>query len=66
MEIIIIKSIITATEKKKKKSRTNYRVNQNIRGICVRVRAPMHIQSCPTLCDPMDWSPPVSPVHGMQ
>ena len=21
-------------------------------------------QSCPTLCDPMDWGPPVSSVHG--
>ena len=21
-------------------------------------------QSCPTLCDPKDWSPPDSPVHG--
>ena len=21
-------------------------------------------QSCPTLCDPMDWSPPGSSVHG--
>ena len=22
------------------------------------------LQSCPTLCDPMDWSPPGSSVHG--
>ena len=22
-------------------------------------------QSCPTLCDPIDWSPPGSPVHGI-
>ena len=22
-------------------------------------------QSCPTLCDPMDWSPPGSSVHGI-
>ena len=22
-------------------------------------------QSCPTLCDPMDYSPPGSPVHGV-
>ena len=22
-------------------------------------------QSCPTLCDPMDCSPPVSPIHGI-
>ena len=23
------------------------------------------LQSCPTLCDPMDGSPPGSPVHGI-
>ena len=23
------------------------------------------LQSCPTLCDPMDCSPPGSPVHGI-
>ena len=23
------------------------------------------LQSCPTLCDPMDWSPPGTPVHGL-
>ena len=22
-------------------------------------------QSCPTLCDPMDWSPPGFPIHGI-
>ena len=22
-------------------------------------------QSCPTLCDPLDWSPPGSSVHGI-
>ena len=25
----------------------------------------MHAQSCPTLCDPMDCSPPGSSVHGI-
>ena len=28
--------------------------------ICVRVT-----QSCPTLCNPMDWSPPGSSLHGI-
>ena len=23
------------------------------------------VQSCPTLCDPMDWGPPGSSVHGI-
>ena len=23
------------------------------------------LQSCPTLCDPMDGSPPGSPIHGI-
>ena len=34
--------------------------------VCVRacVRACMHAQSCPTLCNPMDCSPPGSSVHG--
>ena len=25
----------------------------------------MHVQSCPTFCNPMDWSPPGSSVHGI-
>ena len=25
----------------------------------------MHAQSCPSLCDPMDYSPPGSSVHGI-
>ena len=29
--------------------------------VCVRVKS---LQSCPTLCDPMDSSPPGSSVHG--
>ena len=27
--------------------------------------APKSFQSCPTLCDPRDGSPPGSPVHGI-
>ena len=29
---------------------------------CIRAKS---LQSCPTLCDPMDCSPPVSSVHGI-
>ena len=36
--------------------------------VCARVRVCMcaqWLQSCPTLCDPMDCSPPGSSVHGI-
>ena len=36
--------------------------------MCVRVCACVHtklLQSCPTLCDPMDYTPPGSSVHGI-
>ena len=32
-------------------------------GVCVCVH--VHAQSCPTLCDPMDYSPPASSVNGI-
>ena len=32
--------------------------------VCVCVRAHVHVQSCLTLRDPMDYSPPGSSVHG--
>ena len=32
--------------------------------VCARVQA-LVAQSCPTLCDPMDWSLPDSSVHGI-
>ena len=31
----------------------------------LRLRACMHAQPCPTLCNPMDCSPPGSSVHGI-
>ena len=34
-------------------------VNQLCAGLCLIA------QSCPTLCDPMDWSPPGSSIHGI-
>ena len=33
---------------------------------CTKVKSESEVaQSCPTLHDPMDWSPPGSPVHGI-
>jgi len=34
--------------------------------VCVHTRECVLVtQLCPTLCDPMDYSPPGSPVHGI-
>ena len=33
--------------------------------LLLRLAAAKSLQSCPTLCDPIDGSPPVSPVPGM-
>ena len=33
--------------------------------VCVRARTCAITQSCPTLCDPMNCSPPGSSVHGI-
>ena len=33
--------------------------------VCVCVCACAYAQSCPALCDPMDWRPPGSSVHGI-
>ena len=33
--------------------------------VCVCVHARMHTQSCPTLCNPIDCSPPGSSIHGI-
>ena len=34
-------------------------------GVCIISCVCMHAQSCPTLCNPMDCSPPGSSVHGI-
>ena len=34
-------------------------------GTIAAAAAAKSLQSCPTLCDPMDSSPPGSPVHGI-
>ena len=33
--------------------------------VTVKVLVVLAAQSCPTLCDPMDYSPPGSSVHGI-
>ena len=38
------------------------RVGRKQRGPCMHAKS---LQSCPTLCDPMDCSPPASSVHGI-
>ena len=47
---------------------TLIKVTSHSPSITWKVRAPQHVhahtQSCSTLCDPMDYSPPGSSVHG--
>ena len=52
---------------KKKKSRKNFKLKLNKKYIihAVRCDVPLVAQLCPTLCDPMDCSPPGSSVHGI-
>ena len=38
--------------------------DQRVSLLCLGMRAKL-LQSCPTLCDPMDCSPPGSSVHGI-
>ena len=38
---------------------------QFVVGIAADTAAAKSLQSCPTLCDPRDGSPPVSPVPGI-
>ena len=33
--------------------------------LCAHAHARLLLQSCPTLCDPVDYSTPGSPVHGI-
>ena len=54
-------------------------VNREYMGVCIQLRGTLNIrgrgvdlilhakslQSCQTLCDPMDFNPPVSSVHGI-
>ena len=34
-------------------------------GLCIKKDAAKSLQSCPTLCDPIDGGPPGSPVPGI-
>ena len=47
-----------------KLSRTDYRKNKRIPEK-TSAAAAKSLQSCPTLCDPIDGSPPGSSVHGI-
>ena len=38
------------------------KVKKKTKNLCVRANL---LQSCPTLCDPMDCSPPDSSIHGI-
>ena len=42
-----------------------YKCQVKLVGVCVCVCVHMHAQSCPTLCNPMDCSPPGASVHGI-
>ena len=43
----------------------NFDSNRYIPNISLGAAAAKSLQSCPTLCDPIDGSPPVSPIHGI-
>ena len=43
---------------------TSSTVSKSVLYVCISVAAKL-LQSCPTLCDPMDGSPPGSPVPGI-
>ena len=46
----------------------NYSIQSCISGLDKELRIYMHaqlLQSCPTLCDTMDYGPPLSSVHGI-
>ena len=55
-------------QKKKKERETIFWASRGQRGGCLRkaaAAAAASIQSCPTLCDPINGSPPGSPVPGI-
>ena len=60
-QVSLIPSSITSSHRSKQFKRQVISQNcSNIRCVCVLV-----IQSCLTLCDPIDCNPPGSPVHGI-
>ena len=40
-------------------------LREEMRALCLLPIGFLVIQSCPTLCDPLDWSPPGSSIHGI-
>ena len=70
--LVISKLTITPTEENLED--TNKRKNErNLPMLPVRAKIYIHLslqelkhtESCPTFCDPMDCSPPVSSIHGI-
>ena len=69
-EDIFLKAIIAASNPKdigldEKASRTQYHKIGRIKNVGYAAAAAKSLQSCPTLCDPIDSSPPGSPIPGI-
>ena len=69
-EGIFLKAIIAASNPKdigldEKASRTQYHKIGRIKNVGYAAAAAKSLQSCPTLCDPIDSSPPGSPIPGI-
>ena len=52
-------------EKKKKVNLHDHELGNNFLHMTSKAKQVLVTQSCPTLCDPMDCSPPGSSVHGI-
>ena len=48
-----------------KASLSKFKKTENVSNIFSAAAAAKSLQSCPTLCDPIDGSPPASPVPGI-
>ena len=41
------------------------KLERPLKPLCIAAAAAKSLQSCPTLCDPIDGSPPGSPIPGI-
>ena len=41
------------------------KLERPLKPLCIAAAAAKSLQSCPTLCDPIDGSPPDSPIPGI-
>ena len=64
-DLIKLKSFFTAKETISKVKRKPSEWEKIVYEISAAATAAKSLQSCPTLCDPMDGSPPSSPVPGI-